>query len=58
MQETAIGPSFDANVCPPGERLGEFNGNVAHSNGRYGLRIFHYHIPRTHPCKPVSVVPA
>ena len=27
---------------------------MAHSNGRYGLRIFHEHIPRKYPCKPVS----
>jgi hypothetical protein len=46
LQETAIGPSFDANVCPENQKLGEFKNNVAHSNGRYGLRIFHNHIPR------------
>ena len=37
-----------------GEKLGEFDGNVAHSNGRYGLRIFHEHIPRTRPCDSVT----
>ena len=51
-QVTAIGPSFDPNICPEHERLGEFRDNVAHSNGRYGLRIFHNHIPREHPCEP------
>jgi len=30
--------------------LGEFRNNVAHSNGRYGLRVFHGHNPRTDPC--------
>jgi hypothetical protein len=33
--------------------LGEFSNNVAHSNGRYGLRIFHNLIPRTYPCSPI-----
>jgi len=51
---TAIGPSFDANVCPENQKLGEFNNNVAHSNGRYGLRIFHNHIPRTNQCDPIN----
>mmetsp|Transcript_43946 Transcript_43946/g.42507 ORF Transcript_43946/g.42507 Transcript_43946/m.42507 type:complete len:107 (-) Transcript_43946:642-962(-) len=34
-------------------KLGEFNNNVAHSNGRYGLRIFHGMIPRESPCDPI-----
>ena len=54
LQITAIGPSFDANICPENERLGEFRDNVAHSNGRYGLRIFHNLLPREHPCSPVN----
>ena len=29
-----------AGVCPQGTPLGEFSGNVAHSNGRYGLRLY------------------
>ena len=33
-----------------GEVLGEFDGNVVHSVGRYGIRIFHEHTPRTKPC--------
>jgi hypothetical protein len=52
-QKTAIGPSFDENICPENTKLGEFSNNVAHSNGRYGLRIFHNLIPRTHPCEPM-----
>ena len=51
-QKTAIGPSFDTNICPENTKLGEFRDNVAHSNGRYGLRIFHNLIPREHPCEP------
>jgi hypothetical protein len=44
------GPSFDPNICPENNPLGEFSNNVAHSNGRYGLRIFHKLKPRTYPC--------
>ncbi len=44
------GPSFDPNICPENSPLGEFTNNVAHSNGRYGLRIFHKLKPRTFPC--------
>ena len=51
MQATAIGPSFDPNICPPSEIMGEFYNNTAHSVGRYGLRIFHFHTPHLHPCK-------
>ena len=41
LQVNSIGPSFDPNICPENSKLGEFRDNVAHSNGRYGLRIFH-----------------
>ena len=41
LQKHSIGPSASTNICPVGERLGVFEGNVAHSNGRYGIRIFH-----------------
>ena len=41
LQKHATGPSEDFNVCPENTKLGEFRDNVAHSNGRYGLRIFH-----------------
>lgn len=47
------GPSFDPNICPENMKLGEFSNNVAHSNGRYGLRIFHKLISRTYPCDPI-----
>jgi hypothetical protein len=48
-----MGPSFDANICPENSPLGEFSNNVAHSNGKYGLRIFHNLVPRTNPCSPI-----
>ena len=53
LQDNPTGPSYTPNICPRGERLLEFSGNVAHSNGRYGLRIFHEHSPRTNPCGDV-----
>ena len=43
-----------ANVCPVHAPLGQFKGNVGHTNGRYGLRIFHEHTPLTFPCQPRS----
>jgi len=47
------GPSYDPNVCPEFSPLGEFTNNVAHSNGRYGLRLFHKLVPLTNPCERV-----
>ena len=40
LQKHSTGPSESEHICPVGEKLGKFDGNVAHSNGRYGLRIF------------------
>ncbi len=54
LQPHSTGPSFDTNVCPINNQLGEFDNNVAHSNGRYGLRIFHGHVPRKYPCSGFS----
>ena len=51
------GQSASEAICPPGEQLGSFDGNVAHSTGRYGLRLFSEHTPRKFPCKPISVEP-
>ncbi len=34
------GPSATEDVCPTGIPLGESHDNVAHSNVRFGLRIF------------------
>ena len=48
-----MGPSFTPDICPENDKLGEFVDNVAHSNGKYGLRIFHNLIPRERPCSPI-----
>lgn len=39
-------------VCPMGNPLGYVANNVAHSNIRFGLRIF-IQAPRLYPCQPV-----
>mmetsp|Transcript_29264 Transcript_29264/g.28392 ORF Transcript_29264/g.28392 Transcript_29264/m.28392 type:complete len:776 (-) Transcript_29264:1803-4130(-) len=54
LQPHPTGGSFDPNICPINMKLGEFDNNVAHSNGRYGLRIFHGHVPRTYPCQDIK----
>jgi hypothetical protein len=51
LQINAIGPSANTEICPENERVGRFDNNHAHSNGRYGLRIFHNMRPRKFPCK-------
>ena len=48
-----MGPSASNDICPENEKLGEFKGNHAHSNGRYGFRIFHNLMSRKFPCKPI-----
>lgn len=49
-----MGANADTTICPENEKVGQFDGNQAHSTGRYGLRIFHQMIPRKFPCKPVK----
>eukprot|EP00898_Chlorokybus_atmophyticus_P004648 jgi/Chlat1/5184/Chrsp33S05041 len=48
------GPSETDTICPVGTPLGRFRNNRAHSNGKYGLRIFEKYIPRQSPCLPIS----
>jgi len=52
-KKNPLGPSFTSSVCPENSQLGEFSNNVAHSNGRYGVRIFHNLVPRENPCSPL-----
>jgi hypothetical protein len=53
LQDHAMGPSANINICSKNAKVGEFRNNTAHSNGRYGLRMFHDMVPRTYPCKPI-----
>jgi hypothetical protein len=53
LQDHAMGPSANINICSKNARVGEFRNNSAHSNGRYGLRIFHNMVPREFPCKSI-----
>mmetsp|Transcript_29621 Transcript_29621/g.95059 ORF Transcript_29621/g.95059 Transcript_29621/m.95059 type:complete len:1807 (+) Transcript_29621:66-5486(+) len=50
LQPFPTGPSATTEVCPRGMNNLAFSGNTAHSNGRYGLRIFNEWAPRTIPC--------
>jgi len=52
-----MGPNANEDVCPENEEVGRFENNHAHSNGRYGLRIFHNMIPRMYPCKDIIYDP-
>lgn len=53
LQKNSIGPSASKDICPINQKLGEFRDNVAHSVGRYGLRIFHEHFPRKYQCRDI-----
>eukprot|EP00361_Fabrea_salina_P003869 CAMPEP_0202427040 /NCGR_PEP_ID=MMETSP1345-20130828/1320_1 /ASSEMBLY_ACC=CAM_ASM_000843 /TAXON_ID=342563 /ORGANISM="Fabrea Fabrea salina" /LENGTH=3382 /DNA_ID=CAMNT_0049037631 /DNA_START=76 /DNA_END=10221 /DNA_ORIENTATION=+ len=48
------GPSATTDVCPKFVQIGEFSDNVAHSNQKYGLRLFHGQIPLKNPCSSVK----
>lgn len=56
LKEHPTGPSFNPTICPINVPLGEFSNNVAHSNGVYGVRVFHGHAPRKYPCLPIDDV--
>ena len=49
-QDNPINGSFTPTICPKNSKIGEFRDNTAHSNGKYGLRIFHSLAPRERPC--------
>jgi hypothetical protein len=44
------GASATVAVCPRSTPLGAFRDNRAHSNGRYGLRVFTTFVPLRHAC--------
>jgi hypothetical protein len=46
------GPSATSDVCPIGNPLGSVHDNVAHSNVRFGFRIFQLS-SRLYPCQPI-----
>ena len=58
LPKNPTGSSETEDICPEGVKLGKFEKNVAHTNGRYGLRVFPKHIPRTYPCVDAMVEPA
>lgn len=49
IKEHPDGPSATSDICPMGMRLGVSQDNVAHSNRRFGLRIFKLSA-RKYPC--------
>ena len=53
LKEAAMGPSVEMGGCPEFHRVGTFYNNTAHSNGRYGLRVFKDMVPREYECKPI-----
>ena len=50
IKEHPDGPSATSDICPMGMRLGVSEDNVAHSNRRFGLRIFKLSA-RKFPCQ-------
>ena len=50
LPDSSSGVLDDPNICPNYANLGEFHGNVAHSNGRYGLFLKSRFSPRQYPC--------
>lgn len=51
IKEHPDGPSARNDICPQGMALGKFDGNKAHSNDRFGLRIFVMNHLKN-PCSP------
>lgn len=51
---TGASAGLSHNICPQHTPLLQFRDNVAHSNGRYGLRIYEVFKPRQRPCDPSS----
>lgn len=50
LKEHPTGPSATNEICPRKQGLGTFESNVAHSNFRYGMRIFPVFRPQEGLC--------
>jgi len=55
LDEHPGGPSATTTVCPQGMPLRRFRSNTAHSNQRFGFRIFNMYFPRLSPCSNVDL---
>ena len=53
VKKNPDGPSATNDVCPRGNPLGYVANNVAHSNRRFGLRLFHLY-SRKYPCTKIN----
>ena len=51
MTGVSAGTKAASSVCPKGTPLLEFRNNTAHSNGRYGFRVYDEYYPTEFPCK-------
>jgi hypothetical protein len=54
VKEHPDGPSATNDICPQGMPLGESHDNVAHTNVRFGLRIFRL-FSTQNPCLPTNI---
>lgn len=58
MLQHPEGPSFDGNIWPRLQQLGEFRNNTCHSNGWYCLWVFEDYFPTVQQTKSSALTPA